>query len=447
MKNISILIIFLLGYQVFSESCTAKWQRKAGYHDWCQATVTKNGGEVNTTLYYDGGQSTETCKVVWDNSGIKFFYYNAWSTYHSPTANGTFNMQFDYFGGTSPNGEITITGLSGGSYGYEVTVNISPEGSGAVTGDGHYDSGDPVTLSALPAQYYVFDHWSTPYGDSNPFELTSSISQNYTLTAYFIADPSTNPPDNPNDPTGDDDDNQTDNDDDVPAINEMKNAVVNKLDSIENKFTDILDGMEIYLDPLNQIETDVSSIKTNTDNMGESLANIEDGVLNIDTNVGNIYASIETIRQDVGGIKTYIQETNSKLDTISETLTDIKESLQGEGTAAQGSSVVLPEVISQESINSEYPLPDPLQVPEAPSEITGLEPYFTPRNISPGDPMPTFVFPLSNLTGGTFEDVEMEFFSNPAYEPYITAFRTMVAGFLIYFSILYAIRILRTFEF
>lgn len=57
---------------------------------------------------------------------------------------------------------------------YNVTVTILPENSGTVTGDGAYNIGEDVTLTAEAAEGYEFVSWSIDGGDAitdNPYEF------------------------------------------------------------------------------------------------------------------------------------------------------------------------------------------------------------------------------------------------------------------------------------
>jgi uncharacterized repeat protein (TIGR02543 family) len=71
---------------------------------------------------------------------------------------------------------------------YLVTVIISPEGAGTVTGDGIYNMGEEVTLTAIDGEGYVFMNWrigETPYSSENPL-IFNMPAADVTYTAYFI---------------------------------------------------------------------------------------------------------------------------------------------------------------------------------------------------------------------------------------------------------------------
>jgi uncharacterized repeat protein (TIGR02543 family) len=70
---------------------------------------------------------------------------------------------------------------------YTLTVNASPLNSGtfSLSKTGPYQSGEQVTITAVPASGFVFDHWSgAASGTANPITLT--MNSNKTLTGYFI---------------------------------------------------------------------------------------------------------------------------------------------------------------------------------------------------------------------------------------------------------------------
>lgn len=74
----------------------------------------------------------------------------------------------------------TVTGASGATY--TITVNVSPSGSGSVTGGGTYAANSTAELRAIPNAGYKFSKWSNNKTD-NPLSLT--VTGNISLTAYF----------------------------------------------------------------------------------------------------------------------------------------------------------------------------------------------------------------------------------------------------------------------
>ena len=82
---------------------------------------------------------------------------------------------------TMPANDVTITGSFLINQ-YTITVIVNDTKSGYVTGEGRYDYGKTVTLTATPADGYRFVRWSDNNTD-NP--RTIVITEEMTLTAYF----------------------------------------------------------------------------------------------------------------------------------------------------------------------------------------------------------------------------------------------------------------------
>ncbi len=57
---------------------------------------------------------------------------------------------------------------------YTLTTNVEPIGSGTISGAGTYDIGTTVTVEAIPASGYVFDHWN--FGNNKWSGLGMNIS-------------------------------------------------------------------------------------------------------------------------------------------------------------------------------------------------------------------------------------------------------------------------------
>ena len=65
---------------------------------------------------------------------------------------------------------------------YTLTLNVSPAGSGTVSGAGQYDAGTEAKISATPNSGYAFDRWSD--GDTNTSRYIT-MNSSKTLTANF----------------------------------------------------------------------------------------------------------------------------------------------------------------------------------------------------------------------------------------------------------------------
>jgi len=69
-----------------------------------------------------------------------------------------------------------------------VTLISEPGDGGTLTGDGDYDFGQLVTITAAENQFYTFDYWTDEAGQKywvNPHKFT--ITENRTFTAHFSA--------------------------------------------------------------------------------------------------------------------------------------------------------------------------------------------------------------------------------------------------------------------
>ena len=64
---------------------------------------------------------------------------------------------------------------------YTITTNVTPSGSGTVTGGGTYPAGSTVTLEAIPNNGYAFSQWQDG-STSNPRTITVNGDATYTAT-------------------------------------------------------------------------------------------------------------------------------------------------------------------------------------------------------------------------------------------------------------------------
>jgi hypothetical protein len=69
---------------------------------------------------------------------------------------------------------------------YKLTVTITPEGGGTISsGNSTYDIGANVTLTAIPAYGYAFDHWEGDVTD-NSTTITVTMDNDKSVTAVFV---------------------------------------------------------------------------------------------------------------------------------------------------------------------------------------------------------------------------------------------------------------------
>ena len=111
-------------------------------------------------------------------NGVESLLFNP-----SRNANGLYEVSYTY---TNNNGcsstAIDTFELRERVY-YTLTAQADAPRHGSVTGSGSYVIGDTATVTALPAQYFVFDHWND--GDTtNPRRV--EVLSDTTLTAYWL---------------------------------------------------------------------------------------------------------------------------------------------------------------------------------------------------------------------------------------------------------------------
>ena len=91
---------------------------------------------------------------------------------------------FDY---VMPARDVTLTANFIQDDVYAVTVNINPEGSGSVTGEGEYIEGQQVTLEATPEEGYEFVEWTGDYAGVNPVLEFTMPANDVEVTAHFAS--------------------------------------------------------------------------------------------------------------------------------------------------------------------------------------------------------------------------------------------------------------------
>ena len=125
---------------------------------------------------------------------------DGYGNYWSSTVDGNFSRNLGFFssnGGVSSNRRaqgFSVRCLKDGESTYILNMNLSPEGSGQVSGAGEYGEGSTVNITAIPNSNYQFVNWSgdtNHIADANASYTTVTITpQDITLTANFetIAD-------------------------------------------------------------------------------------------------------------------------------------------------------------------------------------------------------------------------------------------------------------------
>ena len=159
-------------------------------------TVTEH---ATYTAYYQQSAPTQYTITVNANnnawgtvSGGGQYNAGATCTLHATPASG---YQFDSWKkngnvvSTNPNYSFTVTenatytayfSQTPVTY-YTITTNVTPSGSGTVTGGGTYPAGSSITLEAIPNNGYAFSQWQDG-STSNPRTLTVNGDATYTAT-------------------------------------------------------------------------------------------------------------------------------------------------------------------------------------------------------------------------------------------------------------------------
>lgn len=130
------------------------------------------GGSVSGGGTYNSGQTATLTATP--NSNYTFVNW---------TKNGSEVSQRSSFSFTvTASGSYVANFRSNETPTYTITTNVSPAGSGTVSGGGQYASGATATLVATPASGYTFSRWS----DGNTsISRNVTVSGNATYTAIF----------------------------------------------------------------------------------------------------------------------------------------------------------------------------------------------------------------------------------------------------------------------
>ena len=148
------------------------------------ATYTAYFGEAPVTYYTINTSVTPAGAGTVTGGGT---FPSGSSITLTATANPGYTFDHWQDGNTSNPRTVTVTGDA--TYtatftqdNYQITTNVTPAGSGTVTGGGTYHYGDTPTLTATPAEGYEFAGWQDGNTD-NPRSIT--VTGNATYTATF----------------------------------------------------------------------------------------------------------------------------------------------------------------------------------------------------------------------------------------------------------------------
>ncbi len=163
--------------------------------------VNNTEATVKSSITDNGGSAVTARGLVWSTSNEPTLENNSgftedgtgWSMF---TSNATgLSSETTYFfrayatnsKGTSYSEEEEIEMVNWDEPHFEITINISPENAGSVTGAGYYTEGSTVDLTATPNEGYQFVNWTT--GDEilsteSTFSYTMP-AEDVTITAHF----------------------------------------------------------------------------------------------------------------------------------------------------------------------------------------------------------------------------------------------------------------------
>ncbi|MFC1607454.1 InlB B-repeat-containing protein [Candidatus Latescibacterota bacterium] len=68
---------------------------------------------------------------------------------------------------------------------YTLSIDVSPSEGGSASGDGEYDSGTEVTISATPSTGFEFDSWTGDVADPSSPSTTVSVNADISVTVIF----------------------------------------------------------------------------------------------------------------------------------------------------------------------------------------------------------------------------------------------------------------------
>ena len=139
----------------------------------------------NTPFNYDG--TSNVALVVYDHTGYNDFEQD-WRTFSTPTNQAI--CAADSYYPINPSNPIAVSTLLSeknhvvfgvASYDYTMTLASDPDEGGTVSVDnpgfnGYYYYGQPVTISAVPNQGYVFNEWTKSYVGSNGNTQNTTVS-------------------------------------------------------------------------------------------------------------------------------------------------------------------------------------------------------------------------------------------------------------------------------
>jgi hypothetical protein len=159
---------------------------------------------------------------------------------------------------------LTITGCS--SQEHEVNIEIAPENSGEIVGDGIYEAGEEVEIAAIPNEEYKFKNWTIDgevISEDKIYKIT--VDEDLNITANF------------------------------KSIRRNKFAYVNINDGVDVRIGPFYEGEEVSL----KAETIEGYVFLNWEIDGEKFSEEKNIELNIDEGDIKIKANYENLSKEV----------------------------------------------------------------------------------------------------------------------------------------------------
>ena len=146
-------------------------------------TITANASPSNGGTVSGGGQYNEgtTCTLTATaNSGYEFVHWKKGNNVVSTDATYSFTVN------ANTAGTYTAYFQQAAPTQYTITTNVTPVGSGTVTGGGSYNYGATCSLTATANNGYTFDNW-TKNGNvvSTSPNYSFTVSEDATYVAHF----------------------------------------------------------------------------------------------------------------------------------------------------------------------------------------------------------------------------------------------------------------------
>lgn len=161
----------------FSFVVERDWNLEATYFGGCTVTTATspyNAGNTYGDGFYNDGDSV----TVGFTPDQRAYTFDHWEYVETPGTSVSTNNPYTF---TIHQNTYLVAVCQ--QEGVKVAVNITPSGSGTVTGAGEYVSGDTCTLVATPNTGYGFSHY-----EINGSTVSSNATYSFTVTADTVVD-------------------------------------------------------------------------------------------------------------------------------------------------------------------------------------------------------------------------------------------------------------------